>query len=122
MPISQHLEMIARASLQALDALSRAVWADFGAGKISEAEASAITEAIEARRAALRQPQARRRPAWFWYARAKNGCWRATSRALVRLHARPREGRASSCCGFRARPPMTGASRSSGAAASRHPA
>src|ERR671926_1537656 len=56
MPIAQHLETIARASLQVLDALSRATWADFGAGKISEAEASAITEAIEARRKALRRP------------------------------------------------------------------
>ena len=49
MPIEQ-IEAISRAPLAALDALARAVWQDFGAGKLTEAEASTITEAIEARR------------------------------------------------------------------------
>ena len=55
MPIEQ-IEAIDRAPLVALDALARAVWQDFGIGKLTEAEASTITEAIEARRRALRRP------------------------------------------------------------------
>ena len=47
--------------------------------------------------------------------RVRNGRQWATSWVLARLHARPREGRASSCCGFRARPPMTGPDRASAA-------
>ena len=56
MPIVQHLETIARAPATALDALARAVWQDFGAGKLAEAEATTVVEAIEARRRALRRP------------------------------------------------------------------
>ena len=55
MPIEQ-IEAIGRAPLAALDALARAVWQDFGVGKLTEAEAGTITEAIEARRRALRRP------------------------------------------------------------------
>ena len=56
MSIEQHVADIGRAPLAALDALARAVWQDFGTGKLTEAEASTITEAIEARRRALRRP------------------------------------------------------------------
>ena len=56
MSIKQHVANIGRAPLAALDALARAVWQDFGTGKLTEAEAEAITEAIEARRRALRRP------------------------------------------------------------------
>ena len=56
MSIEQHVADIGRAPLATLDALARAVWQDFGAGKLTEAEAGTITEAIEARRRALRRP------------------------------------------------------------------
>jgi hypothetical protein len=56
MPIVQHLETIARAPAAALDTLARAVWQEFAAGKLAEAEATTVVEAIEARRRALRQP------------------------------------------------------------------
>ncbi len=52
----EQIEAIGRAPLTALDALARAVWQDLGAGTITSAEASAIVEAIEARRRALKRP------------------------------------------------------------------
>ena len=52
----EQIEAIGRAPLSALDGLARAVWQDFGVGKLTEAEASTIAEAIEARRRALRRP------------------------------------------------------------------
>src|ERR687885_1166477 len=52
----EQIEMIMRAPAAALDTLARAVWQDFGAGKLTEAEAGTLTEAIEARRQALRRP------------------------------------------------------------------
>ncbi len=55
MPIEQ-VETIMRAPAAALDALARAVWADYAAGKLTEAEAGAVAEAIEARRKALKRP------------------------------------------------------------------
>ena len=56
MSIEQHVADIGRAPLATLDALARAVWQDFGAGKLTEVEAGTLTEAIEARRRALRRP------------------------------------------------------------------
>ena len=53
------IEAIGRAPLSALDALARAVWSDYGAGRTTEAEAAALSEAIEARRTALRRPVVR---------------------------------------------------------------
>ena len=52
----EQIEAIGRAPLATLDALARAVWYDFGAGKLIEAEAAALSDAIEARRRALRRP------------------------------------------------------------------
>ena len=56
MSIVQHLETIGRAPLQALDAMSRAVWTDHAAGRLADAEAQALAEAIETRRKALKRP------------------------------------------------------------------
>src|ERR687883_667221 len=58
MSIVQHLEMIDRAPLQTLDAMSRAVWTDHAASRLADAEAQALAEAIEARRRALKRPVA----------------------------------------------------------------
>jgi hypothetical protein len=58
MPTEQ-IEAIGRAPLSALDGLARAVWADYAAGKLAEAKATALIEAIEGRRAALRRPVVR---------------------------------------------------------------
>ncbi len=54
--LADKIEAIGRAPLSALDALARAVWQDFGTGKLTETEADSIVEAIEARRKALKQP------------------------------------------------------------------
>jgi hypothetical protein len=54
--LADKIEAISRAPLAALDTLARAVWQDFGTGKITEAETNAIVEAIENRRRALRKP------------------------------------------------------------------
>src|ERR671932_2428237 len=62
MSIEQHVADIGRAPLAALDALARTVWQDFGAGKLTEVEAGTLTEAIEARRRALRRPVQARSP------------------------------------------------------------
>ena len=52
----EQIEAIGRAPASALDTLARAVWQDLGVGTITSAEASAIVEAIEARRRALKRP------------------------------------------------------------------
>jgi DNA-binding CsgD family transcriptional regulator len=54
--LANKIEAIGRAPLTALDAVARAVWQDFGTGKITEAETNAIVEAIENRRRAARKP------------------------------------------------------------------
>src|SRR5919205_2043212 len=54
--LTDKIETIGRAPAVALDALARAVWQDFGTGKLTEAEAATISEAIQARRKALRKP------------------------------------------------------------------
>src|ERR671933_231455 len=54
--LTDKIEAIGRAPAAALDALARAVWQDFGTGKLTEAEAATISEAIEARRKALKRP------------------------------------------------------------------
>jgi DNA-directed RNA polymerase specialized sigma24 family protein len=56
MSACQHIETIMRAPAATLDTLARAVWQDFGAGRITEAEAGAMAEAIDARRKALNRP------------------------------------------------------------------
>jgi hypothetical protein len=53
---TQLLSEIARASLASLDGLARGIWIDVVAGKIAEAEAGAMIEAIEARRRVLKPP------------------------------------------------------------------
>ncbi len=45
--LADKIEAIGRAPMSALDTLARAVWQDFGTGKLTEAEADAIVEAIE---------------------------------------------------------------------------
>src|SRR3712207_3092860 len=55
MPVEQ-IETIMRAPAAALDALARAIWQDHAAGRLADAEAQQLAEAIEARRQALRRP------------------------------------------------------------------
>ena len=52
----EQIEAIGRAPLAALDAMSRAVWTDHAAGRLADAEAQQLAEAIEARRRALKRP------------------------------------------------------------------
>ena len=54
--LTDKIEAIGRAPLAALDVLTRAVWQDFGTGKLTEVEAAMLSEAIEARRKALKRP------------------------------------------------------------------
>ncbi len=56
MPVEQ-VETIMRAPAAALDTLARAVWQDHAAGRLADAEAQQLAEAIEARRRALRRPE-----------------------------------------------------------------
>ena len=55
--LTQQIETITRAPLTSLDELSRAVWTDYAAGRLTETEATAASEAIETRRKALRRPE-----------------------------------------------------------------
>ena len=54
--LTEQIETIGRAPLAALDAMSRAVWVDHAAGRLADAEAQQLAEAIEARRRALKRP------------------------------------------------------------------
>ncbi len=54
--LTDKIEAIGRAPLAALDAMSRAVWTDHAAGRLADAEAQQLAEAIEARRRALKRP------------------------------------------------------------------
>src|SRR5919205_4486569 len=54
--LTDKIEAIGQAPLQVLDAMSRAVWTDHAAGRLADAEAQALAEAIEARRRALKRP------------------------------------------------------------------
>ena len=54
--LTNKIEAIGRAPLAALDILARAVWGDHAAGKLTDAEAQQLAEAIEARRKALKRP------------------------------------------------------------------
>ena len=54
--LTEQITAIGWAPLAALDAMSRAVWTDHAAGRLADAEAQALAEAIEARRKALRRP------------------------------------------------------------------
>src|SRR3712207_1005828 len=56
MPIGQ-IETISRAPAAALDTLARAIWQDHAAGRLADAEAQQLAEAIETRRQALRRPE-----------------------------------------------------------------
>ena len=50
------LETIGQAPYRALDDLARAIWVDHAAGRLADAEAQILAEAIEARRRALKRP------------------------------------------------------------------
>jgi hypothetical protein len=50
--LTEQITAIGRAPLAALDAMSRAVWTDHAAGRLADAEAQALAEAIEAQRRA----------------------------------------------------------------------
>src|ERR671939_1910314 len=47
--LTDKIEAIGRASLQVLDAMSRAVWTDHAAGRLADAEAQQVAETSEAR-------------------------------------------------------------------------
>ena len=54
--LTQQIEAISRAPAAALDDIMRAALTDHIAGRLSDDEAQAIYEAVEARRKALRRP------------------------------------------------------------------
>ncbi len=54
--LTEKIEAIGRAPWAALDTLARGIWIDHTAGRIGDAEAQALAEAVEARRRALRKP------------------------------------------------------------------
>jgi hypothetical protein len=119
--LADKIEAIDRTPLAALDALARAVWQDFGAGKLTDAEASTLTEAIEARRRALRRPVQAHSPLKLaWRGKEQNERQRQTSRARPHLH----QGRlataivvhASSCSASRGRSHTTAPDHASVAA------
>ena len=85
--LTDKIEAISRAPAAALDALARAVWQDYAAGQLTEAEAATISEAIEARRRALRKPVQAHSPLKIaWCGKTQNGRQRQTSRVRPHLH------------------------------------
>src|ERR687884_1680616 len=54
--LTDKIEAIGRAPLAALDSMVRAIWTDHAAGRLADAEAQQLAEAIAARRRALRKP------------------------------------------------------------------
>jgi hypothetical protein len=54
--LGEQISEIARSSIASLDTAARGVWIDLAAGRISKAEAAALSEAIEARRRVLKPP------------------------------------------------------------------
>src|ERR687884_2216438 len=54
--LTDKIEAIGRAPLAALDAMVRAIWTDHAAGRLADAEAQQLAEAIAARRRALKRP------------------------------------------------------------------
>ena len=80
--LANKIEAIGRAPLAALDILARAVWGDHAVGKLTDAEAQQLAEAIEARRKALKRPAQGHSPLKVaWSARQPNGrLWPTSSR------------------------------------------
>ena len=54
--LTEQIAAIGQAAWASLDALARSVWVDHAAGRLADAEAQQLAEAIEARRRALKQP------------------------------------------------------------------
>lgn len=90
--LADQLRAISSAPLSSLDTLNKAIYADWGAGRLSDDAAQALAEAVQARRSASRYSETPLTPrrSLFPPKRPQRTPDRAASRARRRTHARAR--------------------------------